>query len=171
MHRIILVRHGQSIWNQDSKFTGWTNIPLTNHGRQEATQMAKTLIQHTIFPTVLFTSVLQRSIETSQLIQREFKQMPIYTSWRLNEKHYGTLEGVPRQHIRDVYGEPFTTMMRSNYTIKPPLITRHYKSIRFIKIVISRRFSMENPKKTYWIVCYLIMKMISCLPYRKIIHR
>jgi 2,3-bisphosphoglycerate-dependent phosphoglycerate mutase len=122
MHRIVLLRHGQSIWNQDSKFTGWTNIPLTNYGRQEATQMAKTLIQHNIFPTVLFTSVLQRSIETSQLIQREFKEMPIHTSWRLNEKHYGTLEGVPRQHIRDVYGEKFTTMMRSNYTMKPPII-------------------------------------------------
>ena len=122
MHRIILVRHGQSIWNQDSKFTGWTNIPLTNHGRQEATQMAKTLIQHKIFPTVIFSSVLQRCIETSQLIQKEFKTMPIHTSWRLNEKHYGTLEGVPRQYIRDVYGEPFTAMMRSNYTMKPPLI-------------------------------------------------
>jgi 2,3-bisphosphoglycerate-dependent phosphoglycerate mutase len=109
-------------WNQDSKFTGWTNIPLTNHGRQEATQMAKTLIQHKIFPTVVFTSVLQRSIETSQLIQKEFKPMPIHTSWRLNEKHYGTLEGVPRQYIRDMYGEPFTAMMRSNYTMKPPLI-------------------------------------------------
>lgn len=108
--------------NQDSKFTGWTNIPLTNHGRHEATQMAKTLLQHTIFPTVLFTFVLQRSIETSQLIQKEFKTIPIHTSWRLNEKHYGTLEGVPRQYIRDVYGEPFTAMMRSNYTMKPPLI-------------------------------------------------
>ena len=122
MHRIVLVRHGQSIWNQDSKFTGWTNIPLTNHGRQEATHMAKALLQHSIFPTVLFTSVLQRSIETSQLIQKEFKTIPIHTSWRLNEKHYGTLEGVPRQYIRDVYGEPFTAMMRSNYTMKPPLI-------------------------------------------------
>lgn len=123
MHRFVLLRHGQSVWNQDSKFTGWTNIPLTNYGRQEATHMAKTLIQHKIFPTVLFTSVLQRSIETSQLIQREYKQyMPIHTSWRLNEKHYGTLEGVPRQHIRDVYGDKFTTMMRSNYTMKPPFI-------------------------------------------------
>ncbi len=122
MHRIVLVRLGQSIWNQDSKFTGWTNIPLTNHGRQEATHMAKTLIQHKIFPTVIFTSVLQRSIETSQLIQKEFNPMPIHTSWRLNEKHYGTLEGVPRQHIRDMYGESFTAMMRSNYTMKPPLI-------------------------------------------------
>jgi len=120
--RFILVRHGQSIWNQDSKFTGWTNIPLTNHGRQEAAQMAKTLLHHNIFPTVLFTSVLHRSIETSQIIQREFKEMPIHTSWRLNEKHYGTLEGVPRQYIREVYGDKFTTMMRSNYTMKPPII-------------------------------------------------
>ena len=59
--------------------------------------MAKTLIQHKIFPTVLFTSVLQRSIETSQLIQREYKQyMPIHTSWRLNEKHYGALQGLEK---------------------------------------------------------------------------
>ena len=122
MRRIILVRHGESIWNQDSKFTGWTNIPLTNHGRTEATHMALAMIKQNIYPNVIFSSVLQRCIETSQLIQKEYRYMPIHTSWRLNEKHYGTLEGVPRQHIRDIYGDKFTTMMRSNYTMKPPLI-------------------------------------------------
>ena len=122
MRRIVLVRHGESIWNQDSKFTGWTNIPLTNHGRKEATQMALAMIKQNIYPNVIFSSVLQRCIETSQLIQKEYRYMPIHTSWRLNEKHYGTLEGVPRQHIRDIYGDKFTTMMRTNYTMKPPLI-------------------------------------------------
>jgi len=133
MRRIILVRHGESIWNQDSKFTGWTNIPLTNYGRTEATQMALAMIKQNIYPNVIFSSVLQRCIETSQLIQKEYRYMPIHTSWRLNEKHYGTLEGVPRQYIRDIYGDKFTTMMRSNYTMKPPLI----------------KYSTENKYPTY----------------------
>ena len=126
MLRIIIARHGESIWNQDSKFTGWTNIPLTDKGRMEAKKMA--LVMQAYKPSIIFTSVLQRSIETSTIIQKELqnicdlKDIPIHTSWRLNEKHYGTLEGVPRKYIRDLYGELFTQMMRSNFTMKPPIL-------------------------------------------------
>ena len=123
MFRIIIARHGESIWNQDSKFTGWTNIPLTDKGRMEAKKMATVMKPYR--PSIIFTSVLQRSIETSTIIQKELQEMkdiPIHTSWRLNEKHYGTLEGVPRKYIRDVYGELFTQMMRSNFTMKPPVL-------------------------------------------------
>ena len=134
MYRIIIARHGESIWNQDSKFTGWTNIPLTDKGRLEAKHMAHVLKPYK--PSIIFTSVLQRSIETSTIIQKELRMelkkelkneikpidIPIHTSWRLNEKHYGTLEGVPRKYIRDVYGELFTQMMRSNFTMKPPVL-------------------------------------------------
>ena len=134
MHRIIIARHGESVWNQDSKFTGWTNIPLTDKGRMEAKKMADVLKPYK--PSIIFTSVLQRSIETSTIIQKELRMelkkelkneikpidIPIHTSWRLNEKHYGTLEGVPRKYIRDVYGELFTQMMRSNFTMKPPVL-------------------------------------------------
>jgi len=127
MRRIIIARHGESIWNQDSKFTGWTNIPLTDKGRMEAKKMASVLIPYK--PTIIFTSVLQRSIETSTIIQKNLQNqsnqsldIPIHTSWRLNEKHYGTLEGIPRKYIRDVYGDVFTQMMRSNFTMKPPIL-------------------------------------------------
>ena len=122
MRRIIIARHGESIWNQDSKFTGWTNIPLTDKGRMEAKKMAMVLKPYN--PTIIFTSVLQRSIETSTIIQKNLNQhdIPIHTSWRLNEKHYGTLEGIPRKYIRDTYGEVFTQMMRSNFTMKPPVL-------------------------------------------------
>jgi len=137
MFRIIIARHGESIWNQDSKFTGWTNIPLTDKGRMEAKKMAMVLKPYQ--PSIIFTSVLQRSIETSTIIQKELRMelkkelknemkqkdylnIPIHTSWRLNEKHYGTLEGIPRKYIRDVYGELFTQMMRSNFTMKPPIL-------------------------------------------------
>ena len=126
MFRIIIARHGESIWNQDSKFTGWTNFPLTDKGRIEAKKMAKVLKPYN--PSIIFTSVLQRSIETSTIIQKKLQEstnsvnIPIHTSWRLNEKHYGTLEGIPRKYIRDVYGEVFTQMMRSNFTMKPPVL-------------------------------------------------
>jgi 2,3-bisphosphoglycerate-dependent phosphoglycerate mutase len=120
MYRIIIARHGESIWNQDSKFTGWTNIPLTDKGREEAKRMAFVLKPYK--PSIIFTSVLQRSIETSTIIQKNIGDIPIHTSWRLNEKHYGTLEGVPRKYIRDLYGELFTKMMRSNFSMKPPIL-------------------------------------------------
>ena len=123
MFRILLARHGESIWNQDSKFTGWTNIPLTSRGKKEAEQMAIAMKNKNIIPTIIFSSVLQRSIDTSQIIQKTLGvDIPIHTSWRLNEKHYGTLEGVPRNFIRDLYGEKFTAIMRSHYTMKPPII-------------------------------------------------
>ena len=125
MFSIIIARHGESIWNQDSKFTGWTNIPLTDKGRMEAKKMAMVLKPYK--PSIIFTSVLQRSIETSTIIQQNLQEssvpnIPIHTSWRLNEKHYGTLEGIPRKHIRDLYGDAFTQMMRSNFTMKPPIL-------------------------------------------------
>jgi 2,3-bisphosphoglycerate-dependent phosphoglycerate mutase len=126
--RIILVRHGESVWNQDSKFTGWTNIPLTKFGKKEAEDIAIMLIKNNIYPNIIFTSVLQRSIETSNIIKYKLSKsynssiIPIHTSWRLNEKHYGTLEGIPRQFIREIYGKKFTDMMRRNFYMKPPII-------------------------------------------------
>jgi 2,3-bisphosphoglycerate-dependent phosphoglycerate mutase len=126
-NRFLMVRHGESIWNKDSKFTGWTNIPLTNNGRKEAWLISQTLINNNISPNIIFTSVLDRSIETSNIIKNEINKIneldiPIYTSWRLNERHYGTLEGIPRQYIRDMFGKKFTKLIRCNFHIKPPII-------------------------------------------------
>jgi len=125
--QFLLVRHGESIWNKDSKFTGWTDIPLTDNGRKEAEKIACALLNFHLFPNVIFSSVLERCIETSNIIKKindKFAKtdIPVYTSWRLNERHYGTLEGVPRQYIRDKYGNQFTKFIRSNYNMKPPLL-------------------------------------------------
>ena len=128
LKKVYMIRHGQSVWNHDSKFTGWTNIPLTDKGREEGKIIANTLINNNIYPNVFFSSVLQRSIDTSNIIKKEFKlhtdntEISTYTSWRLNERHYGSLEGVPRQYMRDAYGDKFTEMMRSNFYMKPPVI-------------------------------------------------
>ena len=125
--KFIVVRHGESIWNQDSKFTGWTNIPLTDNGKKEASIIAKTLQNNNLLPTIIFSSVMDRSIDTSNIIKRELKNidMPIHTSWRLNERHYGTLEGIPRKYVRDLYGDKFTKLLRSCFHIKPPIIKNH----------------------------------------------
>jgi len=127
-NRLLLVRHGESIWNQDSKFTGWTNIPLTPKGKMEATRIAHTLYLYGLTPTVMFSSVLDRSVETATMIQRELHHsrntpVPIYTSWRLNERHYGTLEGVPRQYVRELFGNRITRQVRCSFTMKPPILT------------------------------------------------
>jgi 2,3-bisphosphoglycerate-dependent phosphoglycerate mutase len=123
IRRVVLIRHGQSIWNHDSKFTGWTNIPLTDVGRKEAKHIADTLIDYNIRPNVYFSSVLDRSVETAKIIKKNIKKSEnLYTSWRLNEKHYGTLEGIPRQYIRNEYGDKFTNMMRNNFYMKPPVL-------------------------------------------------
>jgi 2,3-bisphosphoglycerate-dependent phosphoglycerate mutase len=141
LKQIVLVRHGESIWNQESKFTGWTNIPLTDHGRKEAEKIAHTLVENNIFPNILFSSVLQRCTETSsiirdklinnQILKYKTDDFPIHTSWRLNEKHYGTLEGIPRQYIRDLFGDRFTEMMRRNFNMKPPIIKDYNKTISY----------------------------------------
>ena len=148
MHRIIIARHGESIWNQDSKFTGWTNIPLTDKGRMEAKKMAA--VMQAYKPTIIFTSVLQRSIETSTIIQKNLqtqdKDIPIHTSWRLNEKHYGTLEGIPRNYIREMYGELFTKMMRSNFTMKPPILKTVNEINDFYKYPVYRNCYLETIK-------------------------
>jgi len=126
--KIIMIRHGESIWNQESKFTGWTNIPLTDNGRKEAENIGLTLIEQNLVPNIIFSSVLERSIVTSNIVKQVVSKnnksydIPIHTSWRLNEKHYGTLEGVPREFIRNTYGEKFTQLMRKSFSMKPPVL-------------------------------------------------
>jgi len=126
LHKIVLIRHGESIWNQESKFTGWTNIPLSMKGKKEAENIAFELIEHNLFPDIIFTSVLDRSIETSNIIRNNIVKktidVPIHTSWRLNEKHYGTLEGIPREYIKKLYGDKFTQLMRKSFHMKPPIV-------------------------------------------------
>jgi 2,3-bisphosphoglycerate-dependent phosphoglycerate mutase len=130
----LLIRHGESIWNQDSKFTGWTNIPLTTKGKEDAKNIANTIMRYGLSPNIIFSSVLQRCIETSNIIKEELNMdnnIPLLTSWRLNEKHYGTLEGIPRQYIRKLYGDEFTKMMRSSYNVKPPIINNYKNNIEY----------------------------------------
>lgn len=123
LYSVVLARHGQSIWNHDSKFTGWTNIPLTDYGRRDAYDISQCLKQYKLIPTIFFSSVLDRSIETAKIVKKHINpKKTLFTSWRLNEKHYGTLEGINRSYIREEYGDKFTNMMRNNFYMKPPVL-------------------------------------------------
>jgi 2,3-bisphosphoglycerate-dependent phosphoglycerate mutase len=128
MLRVLLIRHGESVWNHGSKFTGWTNIPLTDKGKKDGLVVASTLKKNSLYPNVFFSSVLKRALDTSTIIQKEFSdQSCTYTSWRLNEKHYGSLEGLPRKYIRQEYGDKFTEVMRHNFYMKPPILPDNEK--------------------------------------------
>ncbi len=84
-YRILVVRHGESIWNHDSKFTGWTNIPLSKKGIIEDHDISNSLIENNLYPNIFFTSVLDRSIETENIIKNTYnKDYSLHTSWRLN---------------------------------------------------------------------------------------
>ena len=123
LYKVLLIRHGESIWNHSSKFTGWSDIPLTDIGRKEAHNISYRLKYLKLIPENIYSSVLDRCIETTNIIKNNTNtNSNIYTSWRLNEKHYGTLEGIPRSYIRDEYGSKFTEMMRNNFYMKPPVI-------------------------------------------------
>ena len=123
-YRFILVRHGQSIWNRDNKFTGWTDIPLTLKGKKDALDIAWSLRTNNIYPTHIYTSELKRSVMTSNIIRQVYMpiHIPLSTTWRLNEKFYGTLEGVSREYIKERYGREFTRRMRTEYNMPLPVL-------------------------------------------------
>lgn len=122
-YRFMMMRHGESIWNKNSTFTGWTDIYLTQNGKMEAYNASQKIKNLNIKPTLIHTSSLYRAINTSEIINKEFN-VPIYKSWRLNEKHYGSIEGLSRNYIRSKFGKEYTEKMRSDFYMFPPLVDK-----------------------------------------------
>jgi 2,3-bisphosphoglycerate-dependent phosphoglycerate mutase len=104
--KLILVRHGQSLWNLDNLFTGWTDIDLAPAGRAEAEQAGRQLLEEKITVDVAFTSVLKRAIRTLWIMLDEMDRMwiPVERSWRLNERHYGALQGLDKAQTVERHG-------------------------------------------------------------------
>ena len=123
-YRLVLLRHGESEWNAKNLFTGWVDVPLNDKGRTEAARAAELLRSRDLLPDVLHTSVLRRAITTAQLcldgIDRHW--IPVRRSWRLNERHYGALQGKDKKQTLAEYGEEqFMTWRRSYDTPPPPI--------------------------------------------------
>ena len=115
-YKLILLRHGQSEWNAKNLFTGWVDVPLSDQGRQEAVHGGELMKQENILPDVVFTSLLRRAIMTANLSldAADRHWIPVKRSWRLNERHYGALQGKDKKAIRDEYGdEQFMLWRRS----------------------------------------------------------
>ena len=120
--KLILVRHGQSIWNVENLFTGWHDVDLSDLGRQEAAQAGRELLAEKLEPSVAFTSVLKRAIRTLWLILDTTDRMwvPVERSWRLNERSYGALQGLNKAQTVEKHGEAQVKIWRRSYDIPPP---------------------------------------------------
>ena len=120
--QLILVRHGQSIWNLENLFTGWRDVDLSDQGRVEAAQAGRELLHDKLEPHIAFTSVLTRAIRTLWIILDTTQRMwiPVERSWRLNERHYGALQGLNKAQTVEKHGEVQVKIWRRSYDVPPP---------------------------------------------------
>jgi 2,3-bisphosphoglycerate-dependent phosphoglycerate mutase len=127
MLKLILVRHGQSTWNKENRFTGWTDVNLSEQGVEEAKKAGKALKEEGFDPKIAFTSFQTRAIKTLWLILEEMNKMyiPEYKSWRLNEKHYGMLQGLNKIETAKKYGDEQVLLWRRSYSVPPPPLEKN----------------------------------------------
>jgi 2,3-bisphosphoglycerate-dependent phosphoglycerate mutase len=120
--RLILVRHGQSTWNVENLFTGWTDVDLSAQGRAEAAQAGRELLREQLEVRMAFTSVLKRAVRTLWIMLDEMDRMwlPVERSWRLNERHYGALQGLNKAQTVAQHGEAQVKIWRRSYDVPPP---------------------------------------------------
>ena len=125
MTRLVLVRHGESDWNKENRFTGWTDVDLSAKGRQEAAEAGVVLKTEGFTFDVAYTSVLKRAIRTLWMALDELDLMwiPVHRSWRLNERHYGALQGLNKSETAAKFGEEQVKIWRRSYDIPPPALT------------------------------------------------
>jgi len=161
--KLILVRHGQSTWNVENLFTGWHDVDLSEQGRTEAAEAARQLLAEQIHIDLTFTSVLKRAIRTLWIILDGMDRMwvPVERSWRLNERHYGALQGLNKAQTVEKHGEAQVKIWRRSYDIPPPPLSlddpRHPRfDARYAGIDVKLLPSTESLKDTlarvmpYW---------------------
>lgn len=125
MYKVVLLRHGESEWNKENRFTGWTDVDLSEKGVLEAHNAGKSMLNAGLEFDLAFTSVLKRAIKTLWLALEEMDLMwiPVVNSWRLNERHYGALQGLNKAETAKKYGEEQVHLWRRSYDIRPPALT------------------------------------------------
>jgi 2,3-bisphosphoglycerate-dependent phosphoglycerate mutase len=122
--KLVLIRHGESTWNKENRFTGWTDVDLSEKGRQEAVEAAEVLRREGYVFDVAYTSVLKRAIRTlwAVLDGMDLMWIPVHRSWRLNERHYGALQGLNKAETAAKFGEDQVKIWRRSYDIPPPVL-------------------------------------------------
>lgn len=124
MYKLVLVRHGQSTWNLENRFTGWTDVGLTDLGREEAHEAGKLLREGGYVFDVAYTSVLRRAIQTLWIVLQEMnlEWIPVTNAWQLNERHYGALQGLNKAETAQKFGEAQVKIWRRSYDVPPPAL-------------------------------------------------
>ncbi|MBI2541869.1 2,3-diphosphoglycerate-dependent phosphoglycerate mutase [Candidatus Woesearchaeota archaeon] len=121
MIKLVLLRHGESTWNRENRFTGWTDVPLTETGIEEAKKAGRVLKEGGFAFDIVFTSVLKRAADTTEIVLKEMElEAPVEFSWRLNERHYGALQGLNKAEMAAKYGDEQVLKWRRSYGIRPP---------------------------------------------------
>lgn len=125
MAQLVLIRHGESQWNLENRFTGWTDVDLSENGIKEAHRAGQLLREGGYTFDIAFTSVLKRAIKTLWISLEELDQMwlPVINSWRLNERHYGALQGLNKAETAEKYGKEQVHIWRRSYDVPPPALS------------------------------------------------
>ena len=125
MIKLVLLRHGESTWNRENRFTGWTDVPLTEKGIKEAKNAGRVLKEKEFKFDIVFTSVLKRATATTDIVLKEMGlKIPVEHTWRLNERHYGALQGLNKAEMAAKYGEEQVLKWRRSYDIRPPALDK-----------------------------------------------
>lgn len=124
MSTLIVVRHGESLWNQENRFTGWVDVDLAPKGEEEARSAGRVLKEQKLHFDLVYTSVLKRAIRTLHLALEEMDQLwlPVRKTWRLNERHYGELQGLNKTEMAEKHGEDQVKIWRRSYDVPPPFL-------------------------------------------------
>ncbi len=153
--KLLLVRHGQSTWNVENLFTGWTDVDLSPLGREEAARAGRELLAEKLAVDIAFTSVLKRAIRTLWIMLDEMERMwlPVERSWRLNERHYGALQGLDKAQTTAQHGEAQVKVWRRSYDIPPPPLAlddeRHPRfDVRYAGLAADELPATESLKDT-----------------------
>lgn len=158
--QLVLVRHGESTANRDNEFTGWTDVPLTLRGRQQAKKVGDILANHQLLFDDVHTSYLQRAITTANIILLEMNQswVPVHKTWRLNERHYGALRGLNKDAARLKYGVDAVALWRRSYTAVPPLLGETRSDRRYPNAIEPQGESLKMASERllpYWLTVIL----------------
>lgn len=126
VYKVVFIRHGESIWNKENRFTGWTDVDLSEKGVQDATSAGELLKQEGYVFDIAYTSVLKRAIRTLWLVQDQLDLLwiPVIKNWRLNERHYGALQGLNKAETAEKYGEEQVHIWRRSYNTPPQALTQ-----------------------------------------------
>jgi len=124
MNKLVLIRHGESLWNKENRFTGWTDVDLSERGINEAIEAGKILKKEGFNFKIAYTSYLTRAIRTLWLMleQMDLLWIPVHKTWRLNEKHYGVLQGLNKSEMAEKYGDEQVLIWRRSYDVRPPAL-------------------------------------------------